>query len=160
MNKIPGTVPMSDIEEGLKTVGLSNCWTKMGWGRQKKDGPTGAASKGPVGWGVSANIMPGRKNRCKRERFDSRTQVSPDSPDPFDRVDKFPGVWAKPGVTRCRTREGKGFHSSGSELRCYIVAKRKDIGGRIERKIITERVKVGGRGRIRKFLSVTGSNAV
>ena len=24
MYKIPGTVPMSDIEEGLKTVGLSN----------------------------------------------------------------------------------------------------------------------------------------
>ena len=45
-------------------------------------------------------------------------------------------------------------------MRCYIVAEGEDVGGRIERKIITERIKIGDRGRVREFLSVTGSNAV
>ena len=45
-------------------------------------------------------------------------------------------------------------------MRCYIVAEGEDVGGRIERKIITERIKIGDRGRVREFLSVTGSDAV
>ena len=45
-------------------------------------------------------------------------------------------------------------------MRCYIVAEREDVRGRIERKIITEGIKVSDRGRVRKFLSITGSNAV
>ena len=45
-------------------------------------------------------------------------------------------------------------------MRCYIVAEGEDARGRIERKIITKRVKISDRGSVREFLSITGSNAV
>ena len=69
-------------------------------------------------------------------------------------------MWAEPGVAGGRTRNRECFRTGGSELRCYIIAKRKDISRRIERKIITEGIKVGHCFRIRKFVPVTCRYAV